>query len=101
MLKLGVNKMYGLRQEIIEKIKNIATRNNVKIIIFGSRARGNYKPTSDIDLAVIENITEEQKYKIIDEIDQIDSEYKIDLVFAQNIKNRKFFNEIKKEGIVL
>lgn len=101
MLKLGVNKMYGLRQEIIEKIKNIATRNSVKIIIFGSRARGNYKPTSDIDLAVIENITEEQKYKIIDEIDQIDSEYKIDLVFAQNIKNNKFFNEIKKEGIVL
>lgn len=93
--------MYGLRQEIIEKIKNIATRNSVKIIIFGSRARGNYKPTSDIDLAVIENITEEQKYKIIDEIDQIDSEYKIDLVFAQNIKNNKFFNEIKKEGIVL
>lgn len=93
--------MYGLRQEIIEKIKNIATRNSVKIIIFGSRARGNYKPTSDIDLAVIENITEEQKYKIIDEIDQIDSEYKIDLVFAQNIKNNKFLNEIKKEGIVL
>ena len=101
MLKLGANKMYGLRQEIIERIKNIASRNNVKIIIFGSRARGNYKPTSDIDLAVIENITEKQKYKIIDEIDQIDSEYKIDLVFAQNIKNNKFLNEIKKEGIVL
>ena len=43
----------GIRKEVIEEIKNLARKYQVKrVILFGSRARGDYKRTSDIDIAV-------------------------------------------------
>lgn len=93
--------MYGLSNEIIEKIRTVGKNNNIKIMIFGSRAKGNYKENSDIDIAIIEEVSESKKYKIMDEIDQINCEYKIDIVFIQNIKNEKFLNSIKQEGKIL
>ena len=43
----------GIKPEVLEKIKEIAVRNDIsKVILFGSRARGDHCETSDIDLAV-------------------------------------------------
>ena len=43
----------GIRKEVIEEIRNFARQYQVKkVILFGSRARGDYKRTSDIDIAV-------------------------------------------------
>lgn len=43
----------GIRKEVIEEIRNLARKYQVKkVILFGSRARGDYKRTSDIDIAV-------------------------------------------------
>lgn len=43
----------GIKKTVIEEICSIARKNNVKkVILFGSRARGDYKRASDIDLAV-------------------------------------------------
>ena len=43
----------GIRPQVIEEIQKIARDNGVKkVVLFGSRARGDYKRTSDIDLAV-------------------------------------------------
>lgn len=43
----------GIKRIVLEEIRAIARKNNVqKIILFGSRARGDFKRTSDIDLAV-------------------------------------------------
>ena len=44
----------GIRPVVIEEIREIARHNRVEqVILFGSRARGDYKRTSDIDLAVV------------------------------------------------
>ena len=46
--------MYGLSKVELETIKKIANSLNIeKIILFGSRAKGNYKKGSDVDLAII------------------------------------------------
>lgn len=90
--------MYGLKDDILNKIKNIQKSNKITILLFGSRARGNYKDNSDIDIAIMDNVTESQKYKILDEFEQIDVEYKIDVVFIQQITNIKFKENIMKEG---
>ncbi len=50
-------KSYGLKTEEIHLIKEILEKSfgdipDVKVVIFGSRAKANYKPYSDIDLAV-------------------------------------------------
>ena len=44
----------GIKTRVLNEIYDIAKENNVeKLFLFGSRARGDYKPTSDIDLAFI------------------------------------------------
>ena len=48
--------MYGLNERELEKIKEVANRLDIKkILLFGSRAKGNYKKGSDIDLAIVGN----------------------------------------------
>lgn len=43
----------GIKPIVIEEIGDIARKYNVqKVILFGSRARGDFKTKSDIDLAV-------------------------------------------------
>lgn len=43
----------GIKQQVIEEICELAEKYNVrKVILFGSRARGDFKRVSDIDLAV-------------------------------------------------
>jgi len=43
----------GIRETVIEEIRGLAKRHGVrKVILFGSRARGDYGRASDIDLAV-------------------------------------------------
>ena len=45
--------MYGLKEELIESIRKLAIKYNIrKVLLFGSRARGDFKDRSDIDLAV-------------------------------------------------
>ena len=93
--------MYGLSNNLIKKIKRIQEINNKKMAIFGSRARENYKVYSDIDIAVLDKVTSSEKYKILDDFDKIESEYKFDIVFIQNINNEEFLNNIKKEGKII
>ena len=93
--------MFGLSDEIINKIKNVGIKNNVEIYIFGSRARGDYKYNSDIDIVIKEYIMQDKEYRILNDIDKIDTEYKIDVVFIQNVKNKQFLNSIEKESIKL
>lgn len=42
---------YGLQEALIDEIIDIAEKNKIsKLVLFGSRARGDYKERSDIDL---------------------------------------------------
>ena len=42
----------GIRQEVIKEICELARKYDItKVILFGSRARGDFKRTSDIDIA--------------------------------------------------
>ena len=43
----------GIKEQVLREIREIAERYGVKkVILFGSRARGDFRRTSDIDLAV-------------------------------------------------
>ena len=43
----------GIKPLVIQEIRELAKKYGVnKVILFGSRARGDYRPKSDIDLAV-------------------------------------------------
>ena len=47
-----LSKKSGIKPEVLQEIIQLAKQNNVKqVILFGSRARGDYKKRSDIDIA--------------------------------------------------
>lgn len=93
---------YGLEEEIQKQIKNIVNRNSqFKFKLFGSRARGDYKKTSDIDIAIFENVDKEQEYRIRDEFDQLEIIYKIDLVFVNENIKEELLSSIIKDGVDL
>ena len=42
----------GIKQQVLDEIREMAKKYQIKkVILFGSRARGDYQETSDIDLA--------------------------------------------------
>ena len=91
---------YGLSKEVYEKIKKVIENNNqYKIVLFGSRARGDYKQTSDIDLAVLNEISREEQYKIMNEIDLLDIIYKVDIVFVDSNTKLELVESIKRDGV--
>ena len=91
---------FGLSEEVLEQIKRIVNENpKYKFKIFGSRAKNTYRKTSDIDIAVFENVNKEDEYKIRNEFDLLDIVYKIDLVFISKNTKPEFLTEIKKEGV--
>lgn len=90
----------GLSKEVIDSIRKIAKNNNkYKFYIFGSRAKGTYKNTSDIDIAIFENVTDEDKFKIMNEFDMLNIIYKIDLIFVTKELKEEFLESIQKNKI--
>lgn len=91
---------YGLSEQTYNKIKEIVKKyNNYQFKIFGSRARGDYKTNSDIDIAIIDIVDNTEKLKIKNEFDLLDIPYTIDLVFIQDVAKKEFLDSIKREGI--
>lgn len=90
---------YGLSEEIYNKIKEIIEKyNKYEFKIFGSRARGDYKINSDIDIVVINCLDSEEKFNIKNEIDLLDIPYTIDLIFIEEITKEELLNSIERDG---
>ncbi len=95
--------LYGLREDDINSINSIF-KNHAdikKVILYGSRAKGNYKPYSDIDLSLVgDNLDSSQQFKIEMELDALLLPYKIDLSILTNIKNENLLRHIDRVGKV-
>jgi predicted nucleotidyltransferase len=81
---LNLSKQHLYLPKILEKfkqqIKNIYQEQLVKLILFGSQARRQAKPESDIDILVIlkdKLINDEQRQKIISIISDLCLEYEV------------------------
>ena len=77
---------FGLSDTVIKELQDVFRRhaNIKKVLIFGSRSKGNYRAGSDIDLAVIgSNIEYSQLLNILCEIDDLELLYSVDLLDYQ------------------
>ena len=90
---------FGLSKEVYIQIKECINKFPYKFLIFGSRARGDYKQESDIDLAIMEFVNEDEKTKIRNELDKLNVIYMIDIVFAYDSAKKELVESIKKEGV--
>jgi len=94
---------YGLSQIVIGKINHIlASHHEVEqAVIYGSRAKGNHKPGSDIDLTLIgKGLNLDVLNKISSEIDDLLLPYTIDLSIFTHIKNQDLINHISRVGLL-
>ena len=85
----------------LENIVNELKKHNPKkIVLFGSRARGDYRKNSDIDIAVEIELNFREKRKLKEKIDIISGIYSVDLIFLDEVENY-FKNKVLKEGKIL
>ncbi len=93
---------YGLSQSVIQKICAVLTRypQVEKAILYGSRAKGNYKRGSDIDLALIgRDLTLNVIYRILDDFDELFLPYTIDLSIFDDISDPDVIDHIQRVGV--
>lgn len=73
-----------------------------KVILFGSRARGDCRETSDIDLAVFTSgKLFKNKLLFTEQMDRLDTLLKVDLVFVSDTTDMALLKNILKDGKVI
>ena len=91
---------YGLTDRSYKKIKEVISKySDYEFIVFGSRARGDYKNGSDLDLAVKGEMNEKNYYAILNSFDLLDIPYMIDIVFISKIKKKELLDAIQRDGV--
>ena len=89
----------GIKPKVIEEIRTFARKYNIdKVILFGSRARGDYRRTSDIDLAVYGGNFDRFALDVNEETSTL---LQFDIVDADRKMQPELLESIEKEGVVL
>lgn len=96
-------KKYGLKKETIEKINTIFSQypQIEKVMLYGSRAKGNFKNASDIDLTFHgTSLKLSILHKIDNDLDDLLLPYTFDLSIFKHIDNADLIDHITRIGIV-
>ncbi len=93
---------YGLKATEIVAIQNVFKLfpNLNKVVIYGSRAKGNYRPGSDIDLTLQgKNLDYQDLVAIENSLDDLLLPYTIDLSIYHLIENSDLIDHINRVGV--
>lgn len=94
---------FGLSEAAVLAIQNILKKyvEIQKVIIYGSRAKGNHKKGSDIDLVILApKLGISALLQIENELDELLLPYKVDLSLYHYIENIDLLDHIERMGIV-
>ena len=93
---------FGLKEATIQKIGVVLAHYPPveKAVLYGSRAKGNYKTGSDIDLTLCggADLTLNVLYRISDELDDLLLPYTIDLSILSQIGDPDVVEHIQRVG---
>lgn len=89
----------GISARVLSEISQLACHYNIqKVLLFGSRARGDFKERSDIDLAVSGGKTNEFGLAVDEETHTL---LKYDIVDLDGVVQKELRESIDREGVVL
>jgi predicted nucleotidyltransferase len=94
---------YGLTDTTIAKIHGVFARfpEIEKAVLYGSRAKGNFKRGSDIDLTLFgETLTPDLRSQIAWELDELLLPYTIDLSLFHELNHAELRQHIERVGMV-
>lgn len=94
---------FGLKESTIKKICAVFARypQVEKAVLYGSRAKGNYKNGSDIDLTLCggADLTLGVQYKVMEELDDLLLPYTIDLSIFRDVSDPDVVEHIRRRGV--
>ena len=89
----------GIKAHVLEEIKELAVKYDIgKVVLFGSRARGDYRDRSDIDLAVSGGKIDLFSLAVEEETSTL---LKYDVVNLEGSVQSELLDSVEKEGILL
>ena len=94
---------HGLTPDTVTRLHGVLARFPAieKALLYGSRARGNHKPGSDIDLTLCgRSLTSEQLAVIASELDDLLLPYTLDLSILDRLDHADLRQIIAREGVV-
>ena len=95
---------YGLSAAVIKKVQSAFARFAAidQVVLYGSRAKGNYRTGSDIDLTlkVTGNHPENLLADVTAALDELDLIYSFDVSIYNHIKNQKLLDHINRVGVI-
>jgi len=104
---MNADTTFGLSPVTLQKIRHVLAQHPrvARAVVYGSRAKGNYKPGSDIDLTLYAVPGTSLDYRelgdIADEIDELLLPYMVDLSVFDQIDNTALREHIERVGRVL
>jgi predicted nucleotidyltransferase len=96
--------LFGIKQKYLADLeKTIASFPEIeKVLVYGSRSRGDFQKTSDLDLAIFGSKLTFDKFLVIcTELREVLFPVKLDIVHFENLENQALKQEIEKDGKVL
>ena len=89
----------GIKAIVIDQIRQLAAQYDIqRVLLFGSRARGDYRPRSDIDLAISGGNAAAFTLAVDEETDTL---LKYDVVDLDRPVDTALLDNIRKDGIIL
>ena len=101
---MNQEKKFGLSEGDLKSVISLLKKHPkiTGVILFGSRAKGNFSPGSDIDFALLgKNLCLQDLLDLYVEIDELYLPYKFDLLIYDQIKNEALLEHIRRVGKVL
>lgn len=95
---------FGLSAATLEKLNSVFAQHSAidSVLIYGSRAKGNYRAGSDIDLTIKGGeISFAEFMQIENQIDDLMLPYTVDLSKYNQIDNKGLIEHIDRIGVVI
>ena len=99
-----MNHAFGLSSADLEKIIQVFRQvpGLEEVVLYGSRAKGNYRPGSDIDLTLKgDKISLKILNRLSNELDDLLLPYSFDLSIYQQIENKDLVEHIDRVGVTI
>lgn len=96
-------KSVGLSHNQIERINSVFRRhpNIVRVEVYGSRAKGTFRPESDIDLVVLGIQDDLEAEAIAEELDELPLPYRFNVKAYDTIRYQPLRDHIARAGVTL
>lgn len=92
---------FGLDETTIAKINSVFENYSEieEVIVYGSRAKGNFREGSDIDITLKgTNLSDEIRSKVCLDIDDLNTPYLFDISIFNQLKSESLIDHIERIG---